>query len=1226
MSTIFIKTHNFIQGKKNLIFALFLGLLSILIFLATKINFEEDITKLIPKSEKSIVTNKVLNQVNFADKIVIYTESKNNDINDLTDYANDLVTALKKETFKDYINDIQGQINDTDIKQTLDFVYQNLPLFLEKSDYAQIEGKLKPSVIQEITENNYKTLISPTGIIAKETILKDPLGLSFIGLKKIQKLQGNDNFKLHNGFLVSKDDKELLLFIQPKLASNETDKNTAFVQNLQQVITDLNKKYNAKTSAELYGATIIAVANASQIKNDIQFTVSIAMVLLFLILIFFYKKIYIPIILFIPTLIGGLSAVVFLYFFKGTISAISLGIGSVLLGITLDYSLHISTHFKQNNNIEELYKDVAKPIIMSSITTAITFMCLLFLKSEALRDLGIFASVSVLVSAVFALIVIPLLYKTKIITKSDTLIDKIAGLKYHRNYVLITILVIGLVVSFFFSKNVVFDKDISKMNYQTTAIKNTEQKLDKLTNTHSKSLYLVNYGHSEEEALRQNNITEKVLDSLKNKKQIVSYNSLGTIVLSEKEQSKRIKQWKAFWDNYKKEKVKQNLISYGSSLGFKPSVFHSFYELLDKDFTLVKVNDYQKVKSLFINEFISTKKDFTTVQSLVKISKKEYKDVAQILKKIPNTIIIDRQQTNESFLGNLKTDFNKLLKYSFVALLLVLLFFFKNIELTLITITPIAITWYITIGVMGFLGINFNIFNIIVSTFVFGLGIDYAIFISNGLIKQYTYGTQELKTYKASILLSVITTILGIGVLIFAKHPALQSIAVVSIIGIISAMLISYTVQPFIFGLFISNRAKIGLAPLRFFRTIHSIILNLFFGLGGMILSVFSLIILPLIPISQKLKMNWLHKTMARMVKAVLYGNPLVKKEVINKYNEDFSQPAIVISNHASSLDTLTYGLLTHKLIYLVNDWVYQSPVFGLLARIVGFYPVSNGIDGSLEHLKTKIKQGYSLVVFPEAKRAFTNKIGRFHKGAFLLAKKLKMDILPVYLHGNSEVMPKRDFIIYNGSLTVEVGKRIPFEELRNYGNTDREITKNISKSYKENFLEVRNRIENENYFKGILWSNYDFKIEAIRKKIRSDFKENKSLYHQLNAIIPMKAAVNHIANDYGQMDILLVSKSLDRKITSFIDDKEKRLVAKNCLTNTYRKVNYTNHIKELNFNLPNWLLISTEIHAEALQKMDFSNVKSIVLIKNSNLITFFNQQGFEVRQTEPKFTVLSRI
>ncbi len=1229
MDNFFIHIYNTFHKKKVLGIGLLLALFLLLGFIASKLQFEEDITKLIPSSEKSNITSKVLEHVNFADKIIVYLETdKENNEDNLTQYASEFVDSLKVSC-SPYISEIQGEIEDTEISETLDFIYQNIPLFLDEADYKAINERIVKDSIEQLTQANYKTLISPTGIIAKESILKDPLGLSFLGLKKLQQLKIDDSFNIHNGFLVTKNNKNLLLFIVPKLAANETDGNIVFVDKLYKIQETLNQKFKNEVSSEYYGSTVIAVANANQIKYDIQFTISIALSILLLILIFFYRKLVVPIILFIPTIFGALIAIAVLFFIKQKISAISLGIGSVLLGITLDYSLHVLTHFKNNNNIRTLYKDVTKPILMSSITTAVAFLCLLFLKSEALQDLGIFAAVSVISASIFALLFIPHAYTLKgnESKQRETIIDKIASYRFSKNTYLIIGFVLIFLVSLFTSRNVIFDKDISKMNFQTEALKATEKKLDKLTNMASKSIYVTAYGNTIDEALQQNDSIFKTLSTLKQKGEVLSFSSVGSIVLSQKRQQEKINSWNNFWAGTKKELLQEGLIESGTKIGFKPTTFKRFYALLDADFKPIPISEYRKLKMLFVDEFVSTKSDdFITAVSLVKVKNENLKAVIGKFDNIPQTVVIDRQHMNETFLGNLKNDFNKLIVYSLIAVVIILLLFFRNIELTLITIIPIALTWVITIGVMGLLGTEFNIFNIIISTFIFGLGIDYSIFITNGLLKEYKYGVKELHTYKTSILLSVITTILGVGALIFAKHPALKSISIVSIIGILSAVLVAFTIQPLLFRFFVTGRTKKALAPLRIRTFLHAMVLFTFYGVGGMLLSLFSVTVLRILPFSKKKKMKWLHNAIAKLVTAVLYGNPFVKKEVINPYNETFEKPAIIISNHVSFLDTLTIGLATPNVIYLVNDWVYKSPVFGVLAKVVGFYPVSSGVDGSLDHLKEKIHQGYCLVVFPEARRSFTNKIGRFHKGAFFLANKLELDILPMYLHGNSEVLPKRDIIIYDGSLTVKIGERIKFDDI-NHGTSDRDRTKKIGSFYKEKFNEFRNEIEQAGYFKGVLLSNYQYKGYKLLQIIKDDFDQNKETYKAVADILPLKAEISHLADNYGQLDILLVSRSIDRKIITFIDNEEKRIIASNCYTVMHRKVNYVQTIDELITEKTTILIISAESKngiPELIEPLP-EQLKEIVLIENEKLKDYFSERGFIQHKKETNIIHLKK-
>lgn len=1217
MERFFYKIYLRIQSYKAITFSIVLALLFGLVYTSSLLKFEEDITKLIPENEKALTLNKVLDQVDFADKIVVHLKAeKKGTINQLTQVATKLVENIEKDC-SDYVTEIQGVVNDDDFEETLDFVYDNLPLFLTAEDYTTIKQKTTIGAIQKSTGDNYKTLISPSGFVARNTILKDPFGISFLGLQKLKELQVGDDFTIKNGFVVTKNEKHLLLFLKPKLASNETNKNTVFVAKLNSFKKKLNATFKNKVSIGYYGATVVAVANANQIKKDIQLTVSIALSVLFILLIFFYKKINIPLILFVPTVFGALLAVTTLYVFRGTISAISIGIGSILLGITLDFSLHILTHYRNNRNVKELYDDVTKPIVMSSITTALAFLCLLFIKSRALQDLGIFAAVSVFGAAFFALLLIPHLYKPgKVKVKKSNFIDGIAGFAFSKNKALLISCVLLFVVSVFTYNDVLFDKDISKMNFQTDELLNEEKQLNDLLNTASKSLYVVAHGKTLDDALQENQKVYASLKSFKESQKIISFSSVASVVLNNELQQNKIKTWNNFWSKDKQAAIKEVLITSGKTFGFKETTFKQFYNKIKGSPNELSIEDYKNIKALNTKEYISSSDDFFTVLSSLKVSEKNVAEIKSHFEGSTRVVVIDRQAMNETFLNGFKNNFNTLLGYSFIAVVIVLLLFFKRIELVIITIIPIALTWLVTIGLMGILGLSFNIFNIIISTFIFGLGVDYAIFMTNGLIKEYETGERHLPIYRTSILLSVITTILGVGVLIFAKHPALHSIALVCLLGILAAMIITFVVQPIVFRGIITNRAKNGLAPLEFRKTIHSILSFTFYGLGGMLLSLIAITILKVLPINEKAKFKWLHGAMGKLATSVLYSNPFVNKNVLlNK--ETFKKQVVIIANHTSFLDTLAIALVTPKVIFLVNDWVYKSPIFGQLAKVAGYYPVSSGVDGSLYHLKEKMSQGYSLVVFPEGKRMFSNKLGRFHKGAFFLAEELKLDVLPLYIHGNSEVLPKSDFIIYDGAITVKVGNRIAIGN-PDLGASVKEKTKSISKIFKEGFQNFREEVEVSTYFKKLVLSNFVYKSEAIYTTVKKDFDKNITLYHDVSQLIELKAKVLHISDDFGQFDLLLNYYSNTRKITTFIADEVKVKVAKNNFIGKDRVINYIDKLSEVS-NIDT-LLITAIID---IKNINLTSVKKVIIIKESIAMASLIEVGFSITKQNNKSIVL---
>jgi 1-acyl-sn-glycerol-3-phosphate acyltransferase len=1219
MHRLFIAIHHFVNRNKWLSVGIALAFLAIFGFFASRIQFEEDITRLIPKSDRTDETAKVLKQLNFADKItVIINAKKGATPEELTETATAFLDSL--QSCNEYIIGVQGKVDEENQLEVYDFVYNNLPLFLDEKDYEAITQKLERDSIAATVQGNYRSIISPQGLVTKDFILKDPFGISLMGLKKLQQLGMGDDFNLQDGFVITKDKQKLLLFINPKLPGNETEKNTLFVNKLNSIKDNLNTKFRQTSYIEYFGSIPIAVANAKQIKSDVKITTMVALTLLMLIFIIYYRKFYIPVIILVPTLFGAAFAVALLYFLRGTISAISLSIGSILLGVTIDYALHILTHYKHNSDIKVLYKDITKPLIMSSTTTAVAFLCLLFVKSEALKDLGIFAAVSVVVTAVFSLLIIPHLYKPKNVadTEHHTVLDKMAGFSFHKNRPLI-ILSIGIIIaSFFYFNNVVFNNDLSQLNFVPPDIKKAEKNLESSTNLTSKSLYVAAYGTSADEVLENNSRLEQQLAQDKAGNKLLSYSSIGGIVLSTKEQQAKIGRWNSFWAQHDKAAVKAELIAESQKLGFKEDAYAPFYELLDKQFKTLTLQDYLNVKTLYLQEFITQKDGFYTVSSVVKVSKSQRDAAVKELSAKPKLMVIDRQQMNETFLGGLRDDFNSLVNYSFVALLLILYMFFRRIELVMISSIPIIITGVVTAGIMGMFNIQLNIFSTIVCTLVFGHGVDFSIFMTSALQKEYTNGKNEMATYRTSILLAVLTTVLGIGALVFAGHPALKSISSVSLIGVFAALVITFIFYPILFRFFLSHRVKKGKAPFEFRTLIHSTLSFIYYGLGGFLLSIFSLLFLNIIPAKKKWKMKAFRYAMSKFMKSVLYTNPWIKKRVVNPHNETFDKPAVIIANHTSFLDILAVGMLSPKIIYLVSDWVYNSPVFGIGVKLAGFYPVSKGLEGGVEHLRKKVKQGYSLMIFPEGTRSEDNHIHRFHKGAFYLAEEFNLDIVPVIIHGNSEVLPKGDFIINDGSITVNILPRITPDDAA-YGKGYAERTRKMSRYFKDEFRKIREKIEGPDYFKGMIIRSFAYKEIEVVRVVKQELPAKLELFYRINKYIGTKATVLHVGNDYGETDVLLALQEPQRKVYGYIKDEEKSDIAGTNYIKRKRNIHYPDSLAEV-YGKAFDVVIVTDADA-ILGNEVLSTANSLILAG----IPEVSYSGFETEHKEEGFVILRR-
>lgn len=1218
MTNSFVEIYAKVKKVKILFFSLIFLFLAGCFYVATKINFEEDITRIIPKGEKNDITAKVLQQLNFSDKITVMIEAKKDSSKEkLSSIANDFLDTVTY--YDEYIKDIQGSVDNEQIDETFEFVYDNLPLFLEDEDYSKIKTKLRPDSIGNTMQQNYNTLISPTGIVAKKFILNDPLGLSFIGLEKLRKIGISKDFKLNDGFVSTLDGKTLLLFITPVYPGTDTEHNEAFVNELYAIQDSINSEHDGEIKLTYFGSPFIALANASQIKSDIQSTVLISLGILMLILVLFYRKLYVPIILFIPALCGGLVSLAVMYFLKDSISAISISIGGVLLGITIDYSLHIITHYREQTDINTLYKHITKPILTSSITTSVAFLCLIFVNSEVLRDLGIFASISVIISAVASLIIIPQLYKPKT-ERANNIIDRFADYKFHRNKVLIALCLVAIIIGVFTFSKVTFNNNIADLNFVPQPMKDSEKQLENLGSIGAKSIYLSVYDTEIEGILDKNNDLVSQLKKLKDEGLIEDYTSLGNVVLSKKTQRERIQKWNSFWSENPKDSIINRVNRSATDLGFSSDAFKSLKTLLKKDFKPISLKEYNSLETMFIDEFLTNKEGFLTFSSILKIDKDNREKVIEKLES-EDVVLIDRKHLNEQFLGQLKNDFGNLMNYSFIAVFIILLIFFRRLELALVSMVPIVLTGLVTAGAMYLLDLELNIFSTIVTTLILGLGIDFSIFMTSGLQQKYTTGVNQLRTYRTSILLAVITTVLALGALIFAEHPALKSISLVSLIGILSAMIITFVFYPVVFSICIEKRPSKGKSPITLRLFITATLSFFYYGFGGVMYSILGMIIVPILPMKKERKMRVYRKVIAKFLMSVMYSNYGIKNRVKNPHNEKFEKPAIIIPNHTSFLDTLSMGLLGTEFIFLVNDWVYKSPIFGKAVQMAGYYPVSKGIEGGEKKLVEFVEKGYSLIIFPEGTRSKSGDIGRFHKGAFHLAKKYNIDIVPLYVHGNHHLLPKGDFIIFDGVHTMEIGKRIEFNEETDHGDV-RSITKSISADFKSKYQEIRYSIEDENYFKQKIELNFLYKTLDVVKRAKKEFENNKKLYHELNPHIAQKTKILRIGDDLGVWDLMLVLQQTKRKVVSYIENEEYRNVAAQSYLLKSKSIEYTNDYSQK----ADIVLITANFAEEKIMKIVAEHsYKEIVVVNNMFNYKLLVKFNYDIKIEDTNFVILKK-
>jgi hypothetical protein len=215
----------------------------------------------------------------------------------------------------------------------------------------------------------------------------------------------------------------------------------------------------------------------------------------------------------------------------------------------------------------------------------------------------------------------------------------------------------------------------------------------------------------------------------------------------------------------------------------------------------------------------------------------------------------------------------------------------------------------------------------------------------------------------------------------------------------------------------------------------------------------------------------------------------------------------------------------------------------GVIIRYAEYYPVSDGYDKNLERLQSLVDRGYSVVVFPEGTRSETGEILRFHKGAFQLAQSLKLDILPVFIHGANHVMPKKDIVLREGQLDVVIEQRIPYESFA--AQETRTLTQQIRKYYIQRFDELRTQLENTEYVLPFVRYKYIYKGPEVERACRRNLKRIRAHAAEIDAWSQKSILLRN--SGYGELAWTLALVHRDAQVYAIEADEDKFLLASHC-------------------------------------------------------------------------------
>ena len=1153
MVIIFLRIYDFLHHRKLLCYGLLSAIILALLVMVSSLRYNEDIYDFLPMDSDQQKAITVYQDITGGKRVVAMLKMKEQgelDTERLSEAVDTFSQKIKENDKVRHVKEIVAQVDFEKIAGLTDFVYQNIPMMLQDSDYVRMEQILSnPRQVEEQLAKDVQMIMMPaTGYFANN-ISYDPLSLFTPLMTRLQERQASSAFEIEDGYIFTSDKRYALVMMTSAYGSMESANNTLLV-NFVDSISQQTMQVFPDIDIAITGSPVIAVDNASQIKADSRLAIFIAVILILCLLIFSFRSTKNLLLIGVSILFGWLFAMAFIAVLRDNVSLIVLGIGSIIIGIAVNYPLHFVAHIGHGGSVRDVLKDMVSPLLIGNITTVGAFASLIPLDAPALHDLGLFAAFMLVGTILFVLVFLPHLVKKTEEKKEYLLFGKVSAMTPKIRGWMFGAIVLLTIVLGVFSLNTSFDANMHHINYLTPIQERLMADLNISAGVNdSSNVYVVTEGETWEEVLQERSRLTPLLEKLKNEQQIKTCTDVTSFICSEQEQYQRIKLWNEFWNTHRSSTLKM-LHSQAPQNGFSDDAFVEFEEIITNDYSPHSFEYYEPLVSVLFGQSFSTSTGHCSVVDVVKADRLQVDEVEGAIKNSGHEQVyaFDFIGMNSAVANALSENFNYI---GFACGLIVFLFLwlsFGRLELSLLAFLPMALGWVWILGIMNILGMQFNIVNVILATFIFGQGDDYTIFMTDGLINEYAYRKKLLPSYKNSIIISALIMFIGMGSLIVAKHPALHSLAEVTIIGMLTVVLMAWIVPPMVFNWLTKNNGHYRKRPItfeHFLRTIYCTLAYLFEILYGCVIG----LIIRLQPFRKRENTRWFHRIIYKTMQANIHHIWGVKTIIHNENNEEFERGSIIISNHQSILDPILMLALSPNVLILISEKVWKNPIVHILFKLAGFINLNQPMEMLKEEIAKKVGEGYNVVLFPEGKRNEEN-ITRFHKGAFHIAQEIGADILPVYLHGVGHVMPKGSGFASRGQIDIEVGKRISARDLFSFGATDQLIAHHFQIDYQKKMEQWKKEIETTHYFRNTIISMYTYKGSDIGRETKRLLRQydDFSLWIDNYDTSDCNNKISVVNARHGQFPMLFALVHPDIEVHSFTFDVDEAALCTSCI------------------------------------------------------------------------------
>lgn len=641
-----------------------------------------------------------------------------------------------------------------------------------------------------------RDLMTPLSMMVDNAVARDPLDQRSLLLQRLESLAPQLDLDTTSGRLMSRDRQHALLVVEPRERALD-------VQAAQEALRLIRSLAPPEARTLIFGPHVFASSSARSIRRDVHVTLLTSVLAVVLLFAFVLRRVSDVWLATLPVGVGALWALGLLGGLGQGLHGITLGFGAVMLGIGIDYGVHIIVHFRDRRarmasetvqeSMQVVLRSVGPSVLMGALTTLVAFVTMLLSGTQALHEMVLFCGLGLAGAFLFAVLVLPPLLEAvgggSAPLKAGPQPALLGPQRSLRIWPLAVVAGLSLVALLGVPK-VRFDGDIRKLDYQPPEVRAVEAEIFERYAPPVHPTLVVLRGKDEQEVLRRTERAVTLLQQGQAAGQLEGISAVTTLIPSIRTQRAHL----AAVDSGLEARLQKEAPEYG----LRPAFFEPFY----RDLAAARAGVIQPLApgDLAGTPFEpwlarSLKRDPTGVASSVVVHTGRAGRGAVSLSpqladnlRIMGATVVSGAELAARALVSVKDAVLRLSGLSLLAVGWLLLLYYRRPGRALLALLPAALGLAWTAGAMGLFGISINIVSVGAFALVSGVGVDYGIFVTDALV------SPEAEAWPAtlrSVRLAAGTTLLGFASLLLADSPVMWSLGFAVSVGVLASLIVA---------------------------------------------------------------------------------------------------------------------------------------------------------------------------------------------------------------------------------------------------------------------------------------------------------------------------------------------------------------------------------------------------------------------------------------------------